>query len=79
MLTERRRLVDLAARNRLPAVYSWRRLSLPEASCPMDRTARISIDVPRPFVDRILMGIKPSEQPTKFELIINLKAAKALA
>jgi hypothetical protein len=45
----------------------------------MDRTARISIDVPRPFVDRILMGIKPSEQPTKFELIINLKAAKALA
>jgi len=81
-ISERRRLVDLAAKNRLPAVYSVREFvdagsfmaygpNLPD----LNRRAAT-------YVDRILKGAKPGdlpiEQPTKFELVINLKTAKAL-
>ncbi len=78
----RARIVELAARHRLPATFSDR--SFVEASGLMsygpDRKA-----ISRQFasyVDRILKGAKPGdlpiEQPTKFELVINLKTAKAL-
>jgi putative ABC transport system substrate-binding protein len=78
----RQRILELAAKNRLPAMYHWREyvdaggLAFYGASrTDMYRRAAI-------FVDKILKGAKPSdlpvEQPTKFELIINLKTAKAL-
>jgi putative ABC transport system substrate-binding protein len=77
-----RRIVDLAAQNRLPAVYPYRDLveagglMAYEANAPaMFRRASI-------YVDKILKGAKPAdlpvEQPTKFDLVINLKTAKAL-
>jgi putative ABC transport system substrate-binding protein len=81
-INERRRLVDLAAKNRLPAVYPWREgvdagglmAYGPSVSDLFRRAAT--------YVDKILKGAKPGdlpvEQPTKFELIINLKTAKAL-
>ena len=80
--SERRRLVDLAARNRLPAVYLQREfvetgglMSYGPDLADLFRRAAT-------YVDKILKGAKPSElpveQPTKFELIINLKTAKAL-
>jgi putative ABC transport system substrate-binding protein len=80
--TERRRLVDLAAKSRLPAVYPQRD--------SVDAGGLMSYGPNGPdlfrraatYVDKILKGAKPAdlpvEQPTKFELVINLKTAKAL-
>jgi putative ABC transport system substrate-binding protein len=80
--SERRRLVDLAAKHRLPAVYLVRDfvddgglMSYGPLWADLYRRAAT-------YVDKILKGAKPSdlpvEQPTRFELIINLKTAKAL-
>ena len=80
--TERRRLADLAAKNRLPAVYPWREsvevgglMSYGANLADLFRRAAI-------YVDRILKGTQhgdlPVEQPTKYEFVINLKAATAL-
>jgi putative ABC transport system substrate-binding protein len=81
-INERRRLVDLAAKNRLPAVYPWRE------GADAGGLMAYGPDVPdlyrraAPYVDKILKGAKPGDlpvaQPTKFELVINLKTAKAL-
>jgi len=81
-LIERRRLVDLAAKNRLPAVYFLREyvdagglMSYGPNNVDLFRRAAT-------YVDKILKGAKPGnlsvEQPTQFELVINLKTAKAL-
>jgi putative ABC transport system substrate-binding protein len=79
---ERSRIVRLAARHRLPAIYESREyvdvggLMSYAANYPdlMRRSAY--------HVDRILKGAKPAdlpvEQPTKFELVINMRTAKAL-
>jgi len=79
---ERRRLVDLAAKNRLPAVYPWR--DSVDAGGLMSYGPNVADLFRRAatYVDKILKGAKPAdlpvEQPTKFELVINPKAAKAL-
>ncbi len=77
-----RRLVDLAAKHRLPAMYVFREAV--EAGGLMCYGANVPDLLRRTatHVDKILKGAKPSdlpiEQPTKFELVINLKTAKAL-
>jgi putative tryptophan/tyrosine transport system substrate-binding protein len=79
---EHRRLVDLAAKSRLPAVYPWREFVdvgglMSYGPNVADLFRRLAT-----YVDKILNGAKPGdlpiEQPTKFELVINLKTAKAL-
>ena len=77
-----RRIAELAAKSRLPAVYGLR--FYVESGGLMSYGAD-TIDIWRraaAFVDRILKGAKaadlPVEQPTKFELVINLKTARAL-
>jgi putative ABC transport system substrate-binding protein len=78
----RAEIVLLAARYQLPAVYPWRffpeiggLLSYGSAQSDMFRTAAT-------YVDRILKGEKPADlpvqAPTKYELVLNLKTAKAL-
>jgi len=80
--TERRRLVDLVAKNRLPAVYPWREFV--DAGGLMAYGANFADLFRRAayFVDKILKGAKPGdlpvEQPTVIELIVNLQTAKAL-
>jgi len=76
------RIADLAAKSRLPAMYS--RKFFVEAGGLMSYGPN-NLDISRhaaTYVDKILKGAKPAdlpvEQPMKFELIINLKAAKAL-
>jgi putative tryptophan/tyrosine transport system substrate-binding protein len=76
------RLVDLAAQSRLPTIYYGRGFA--EAGGLMSYGAN-DHDMARRaayYVDRILKGVTPAdlpvEQPTKFELVINLKAAQAL-
>ena len=79
---ERGRLVDLVAKNRLPAVYPNR--DYVDAGGLMSYGPDVA-DLWRraaTYVDKILKGAKPAdlpvEQPTKFELVINLKTARAL-
>ena len=81
-VSERGRLVDLAAKNRLPAVYPWREFV--DAGGLMAYGPNLANLYRRAasYVDKILNGAKPGdlpvEQPTKFELIINLRTARAL-
>ena len=82
LIDQRTRIANLAARYRLPTV-AW----------PVDHAEAGALVAYRPnvpdmwrravtYVDKILKGAKPGdlpiEQPTKFELVINLKTAKAL-
>jgi putative ABC transport system substrate-binding protein len=76
------RIVDLAAQSHLPAIYQTR--DFVKAGGLMAYGVNF-LDLFRrtaTFVDKILKGAKPGdlpvEQPTKFELVVNLKAAKAL-
>jgi putative ABC transport system substrate-binding protein len=79
---DRQQLATLAVRHRLATLCEWRDMA--ESGCLMSYGPDIS-DLYRRvglYLDRILKGAKPSdlpvEQPTKFELVINLKTAKAL-
>jgi putative ABC transport system substrate-binding protein len=80
--TRRTQLVDLATQTRLPAIFPEREFA--EAGGLMAYGPSVPAIFYRAatYVDKILKGTKPAdlpiEQPTKFELVINLKAARAL-
>jgi putative tryptophan/tyrosine transport system substrate-binding protein len=82
LLAHRKRIVEFAAANLLPSMYPYRQyvdagglLSYAPSNIKLFRGAAT-------YVDRILKGAKPSDlpvqEPTKFELVVNLKTAKAL-
>jgi putative ABC transport system substrate-binding protein len=82
LFSQMRQIVELAARHRLPAVYETRLFPavgglLSYGPLAQERFQRMAV-----YVDRILRGARagdlPVEQPTKFELVINLKTAKGL-
>ena len=79
---QRRRIIELAARYRLPAAYELRAFPdhgglLSYGPGQLERFERAAV-----YIDRVLRGAKPAdlpvEQPTKFELVINLRTSKTL-
>ena len=78
----RRQISDLAAKFRLPAVYTYRDYAQAGGLMSYGTDRRQMYRRAAEYVDKILKGAKPAdlpvEQPTKFELVINLKTAKAL-
>jgi len=78
----RTRLADLAARSRLPAAYGVREHVEAGGLMSYGPSLRDLFRRGATYVDKILKGAKPAdlpvEQPTQFELVINLKTAKAL-
>jgi ABC-type uncharacterized transport system substrate-binding protein len=81
--SERTRIIDLALRYRLPAIYPW-----PEPATEKGGLIAFGADQTALFIQaagyvaKILRGSKPVDlpvaQPTKYQLVINLKTAKAL-
>jgi putative ABC transport system substrate-binding protein len=82
VFTHRMRIVKFAGKGRLPAIYGF--TEFVEAGGLMSYAANLSDMYHRAatYVDKILKGAKPAdlpvEQPTKFELVINLKAGKQI-
>ena len=81
-VTQRKRIVELAAKSKLPAIYD--EIAFTEAGGLMSYGTNLA-DVYRraaTYVDKILKGRTPAdlpvEQPMKFEFIINLQAAKKI-
>ena len=77
-----RQIIELAARRRIPAVYEWPSMAKDGGLMSYGPTFAELDGRVAAIVDRILKGAhprdQPIEQPTKFELVINLKTAKAL-
>jgi ABC-type uncharacterized transport system substrate-binding protein len=79
---QRQQIVNLAARNHLPAIYEWREFAQSGGLASYGTNLWDNYRLAGISVGRILKGEKPADLPvvqaTKFEFIINLKAAKSL-
>jgi putative tryptophan/tyrosine transport system substrate-binding protein len=81
-LGHRRQIAEFAAKHGLPSVFGWSEYVeagglMAYGPNRLETAKRLAV-----YVDKILKGAKPAdlpvEQPTKFELVINLKTARAL-
>jgi putative ABC transport system substrate-binding protein len=75
-------MISLAARNKLPAVYPWREVVTSGGLLSYGPDLEDIVRRAAPYVDRILRGANPADLPvqvpTKFEIAVNVKTAKAL-
>jgi len=82
LIAHRRRIIDFAAQHRIPTIYSSPGWAEQGGLMEYSSSLREVIARAAAYVDRLLRGAKPADlpvgQPTKFELVINLKTAKAL-
>jgi len=81
-MAHRRQVAEFATKHRLPSVFGWREYVEAGGLMAYGPNRRETARRVAMYVDKILKGAKPAdlpiEQPTKFELVINLKTAKAL-
>ena len=79
---ERPRIIALAARDRLPAIYEEREYATDGGLLTYGRDVSEQFRLAAGYVDKILKGAKPADlpmqQPTRFQLVVNLRTAKAL-
>jgi putative ABC transport system substrate-binding protein len=81
-VVQRRRVVELAAQHKLPAMYAVKLMVRAGGLMAYDSYTSNLVTRAAAYVDKILKGANPAdlpvEQPTKFELVLNLKIARAL-
>ncbi len=81
-LAQRTQIAALAAKSRLPAVYGIREEAEAGGLIPYGASLSHMYRRAATYVDKILKGAKPAdlpvEQPMRFELVVNMKTAKAL-